>query len=476
MKMRKTLITALVLGACVSMQVFAQNTKQDTITFALTVMGQASVSTSTAINAGNWSAPPTHYVTRTNKLTQTDIMQAIGYILHDNSSYYSSKASLMLVQGELSGFFSIDYNLAYNSDPDNGPDGSQMDHDYFGDPYDGDLLDGWYDTSAADSTSISWGEDSFVVLGTGRHFEWYPNGNPPGHLQPWGQIYVKDPANSHVPGTTAVNPVCENVTFFFTLTVQECYDCYYLNSFISDTVFKYTSGNASGNPCCTTPVNLTGKGVDKYYLTLSFDNTVNNHYLNDVYNDSYGDYNWFYTGNLGWYPDEAMFGGSPIGLVPDGLDPDSMEYVDVIRSGVGKAYPHEMRFTLNGIMSYRWTLTFVNTGDAFADFVGTGTYVANGYGFIALDCSLITGVVTFTEKVVKDIGCCDDIPWYLADNYDDSDYGGWYGPGNPYAYGDGYYDDDPMDESPFNPETALTYHNDKDLFIWSWPRPHSGED
>jgi len=56
MKMRKKLITALILGACVSMQVFAQNNKEDTITFALTTLGQASVSSSTAVNAGNWSS------------------------------------------------------------------------------------------------------------------------------------------------------------------------------------------------------------------------------------------------------------------------------------------------------------------------------------------------------------------------------------------------------------------------------------
>ena len=44
MKMRKKLITALVLGACVRMQVFASS-KEDMITFALTVQGQSSVST-----------------------------------------------------------------------------------------------------------------------------------------------------------------------------------------------------------------------------------------------------------------------------------------------------------------------------------------------------------------------------------------------------------------------------------------------
>ncbi len=275
---------------------------------------------------------------------------------------------------------------------------------------------------------------------------------------------MKDPANSHVSGITAVSPLCENVTYFFVLTVQECYDCYYLNSFISDTVFAYKAGNSGGNPCCTTPVNLTGKGTDKYYMTLSFDDTVNNHYLNfNPGNDCYYEY-WyggFYADVDGWTADEAYLSGfGNIGITPDGLDPDSYYYVDVIRSAVGKAYPYEMRFTLAGIMTYKWTLTAINKGDVYLDFVGTGSYVAYGYGFIALDCSLLTGTVTFTEKVVT-TACCDDIDWYDS----------WYAPGFKNYYGDGYahgiiWNDD----SPLNTPTSLTWHNQKDDYIWSWNR------
>ena len=461
MKMRKKLITALVLGACVGTQAFAQNTKQDTITFALTVQGQSSVSTSTVANQGNWDAPPTHYKTKTTKLTQTDIIRSIGYIMSGdwNPSYYSTKASLVLVQGELSGFFTVDEDLAL---------------DRYVWPFHDDYLDGeFYSYDSYPDTSISAGGDTFVVLATGRHFENYPNGYPPGHLEPWGQFFVKDPAFNHGDGTyTATDPYCDNVTFFFNLTVQECYDCYYLNSFISDSTFAYKIGNGNGNPCCTTPGNLTGKGVDKYYLTLSFDNTVNNHYLNDEFTECQ-DYNWFYTGNEGWYPDEAIYNGQDYGVTPDGLTPDSIHpYIPPILSAVGRSYPYEMRFTLNGIFTYTWTLTAVNKGDAFLDFVGTGKYDANGYGFIALDCSLITGTATFTEKVVKDIGCCDDIPWYDEYNDEDAYVGGWYGPGNREAFGNGYYEGNYTDESPLNPNTALTYHNIDDDFIWSWPKPY----
>src|ERR1039457_2045979 len=95
MKMRKKLITALVLGACVGTQAFAQsgigNIKEDTITFALSVMQQSSVSTSTALNAGNISQGPTHYKTATKKMTQTDILKAAAFVLHNrNANFYSS--------------------------------------------------------------------------------------------------------------------------------------------------------------------------------------------------------------------------------------------------------------------------------------------------------------------------------------------------------------------------------------------------
>jgi hypothetical protein len=78
----------------------------------------------------------------------------------------------------------------------------------------------------------------------------------------------------------------------------------------------------------------------------------------------------------------------------------------------------------------------VNASDVAADYVGTASYAANGYGFIALVCSLITGTATFSEKIVKDIGCCDDdspYGWWDDESnsgtYNYTLYSGWYGPG-----------------------------------------------
>ena len=39
--------------------------------------------------------------------------------------------------------------------------------------------------------------------------------------------------------------VADNVTFFFNFEVVECYDCFYLNSFITDTKFTFKRGGPS---------------------------------------------------------------------------------------------------------------------------------------------------------------------------------------------------------------------------------------
>ena len=139
-------------------------------------------------------------------MTQRDILNAIGYTLYDNPSYYSTKASLVLVQGVLSGFFTTDEELAWTDD--------SYPEWYYLNSSDGYYLDGYYDTYAYGDTSLSAGEDTYVMLATGRHFDpisygypaedYYDNGNPPGHLQPWGQIFMKDPANAHVTGTPRI--------------------------------------------------------------------------------------------------------------------------------------------------------------------------------------------------------------------------------------------------------------------------------
>ena len=200
---------------------------------------------------------------------------------------------------------------------------------------------------------------AYARLATGRHFlpvpwESYANDAgtafattgeyPPGHMQPWGQIYVKDAGH----GTRRKTRSCENVTFFFNMCVEECYDCFYLSSFISQADFQEKPGSQTGPPCCTSPGLLLGKGVDKYFLQLSFDNTVNNPFLNPALetntitdDDTDVEYFYDYVGFTGLVPSVG---------VADGTTPDLLPYVDSIKSQLGRPSPYETRFTLDGIV------------------------------------------------------------------------------------------------------------------------------
>jgi hypothetical protein len=391
--MKKTLITAAALAACAGTQLFAQNVKQSTITFALTQQKQVSVSdTSKTANNGTWEAPPTVYKTATAQLKTANILQAMSLVLHGTPSYYSSKAQLVLVQGELSGFFNLDPELAAATVA-GGIDGTNS------------LQIGKFD-----STSIGTTLGGIVPRpATGRHFEENPvtGGWPPGHHQPWGQIFVQDLGKSPM--------LCENVTFFFAITVQECYDCFYLNSFISDATFKFSNATSGGPPCCDVPQNLTGNGKDRYYMTLSFDNTLNNPYLSDLSPGWIGGWGQKLNSagdNYNPYKDIVGLNPFPPSAAVDGLEADFLPYTSSIRAQVGTFNPYVLRFMLNGVLTYTWKLTFVDKSDVFPNFIGSASYPNSGHGFVGLYCSLFTGTVSIAEKAVKSSSCCLDLPWY----------------------------------------------------------------
>jgi len=444
-KTNTSLAIAVALAAGVGTSVFAQNIKEDTITFALTAQKQVSVSTSaTAANAGTWEEVPFYYKTGTAKVTQANIIQFIGAVLWDNPSHYSSSAVLVLDQSELSGFFGITPDLA-SEEPNVWSSGTSELNGTFDD--NGDFLTDLNDSSYS----------SFVAFANGRHDTNNPNIGtlPVGHVQPWGQIWVKDKVKGQY----------DNVTFFFALSVEECYDCFYMNSFISQATFKNKVGAQNGPPCCSISSVVIGSGKDSYYLSLSFDNTENNPYLY-YYSSCY----------VGWQVGTATISGgadvegygfptSTAAIPGDAIVPDALPYDSTILSHLGKNLPYEARFTLNGIMTYTWTLNYINGGaDIQPDFVGTGVYDVNGYGFIALYCSLLTGTVDFTEKVVKESTTIDDL--YLSAN---GDYWSedWYGVGAEYVQGfddssNSYYWETAYDYGdylvPINVGTSLTYH------------------
>jgi len=514
-KMKTSVAIAVALATGVGTSAFAQLTKQDIITVNLTATSQESVSQTTGINAGDWFqvdpvshlyGGPKYYKTSVPvKITQKSILQYIAYVQHGNAYFFTSKANLVLVQGELSGFFNITPDLA----------GSVADITTFpfGKTNTVPGLSGTFSTSdgpafdADANTQIANSSDStFLTLANGRHFLLNPDAddsaaaqnpvpatdvtafNPVGHMQPWGQIYVQDPGQ---PGYSVDAPYCENVTYFFALSVAECYDCFYMNSFISQATFKTVLNATAGPPCCNAGSTVQGTGKDSYYLSLSFDNTQNNPYL---YPNTAADPNANATEATSSYVGVAGITYNPatkIGIPGDAIAPDAIKYQSPIESGISKDLPFEARFTLNGILTYTWKLAYINkptatTGDVSPDFLGTATYAASGYGFIGLFCTLLSGSATFTESAVK-VACCNG-----TENDAGAWFGSWYGVGAEYvttnngttgydtAYDVGLGSNPEL--TPFNTSVSLTYHYNFDFvypsgaasgatFPSGWPNP-----
>jgi hypothetical protein len=421
--MKRTLITAAVLVTCAGTQLFAQNFKEDVLTFNLSRQYQVSVSDSAALNHGLWTAPPTQYKTKTTKLVTADILRAIAVVLYGNPNAYSAQAKIVLVQGELSGFFGLQATgNGANTTVTNNP----LFNATIGDNGIGTFTPG---------TSLST-ESLDYRLDTGRNFAANPEDGrlAPGHDQPWGQVFVKDRNAT----------VCDNVTFFFTFDVQECYDCFYLNSFISDAKFAFQA--KAGPPCCagTTANNASGK--DRYFMFLGFDNTyITNPYLNDTQPQFVGNNPVFaaaYPNFTVGLVESADDGETDDGVHPDGLFYDSSIINNVSNPALSHSYDvYVMRFNVGGIVSYSWSLKLLNPTDPIQEFLGSAQYPAYGYGFIGKVCSFISGTTSFAEKSVKATTCCIDAPW------SDS----WYG------LQFGVFDAFP---SEINLPEALTYHID----------------
>jgi hypothetical protein len=356
------------------------------------------------------------------------------------------------VQGELGGFFNLGSTLGNMDDAET------------------DLANGNYNGGEADVVGFASSQSDLVAqLATGRHFRPNPftGAWPVGHHQPWGQIFVKDPGKT---GYSVTDPLCDNVTFFFSFTVQECYDCFYLNSFVTDTTFKYKSSASGGPPCCTSPTDLTGSGKDRYFLTMTFDNTFNNPYLNSANDAWIGHATW-----SPWYRSDPSQWIQGIGMVRsdipgDGMTPDLLNYSDLIASGIGRFNKYVMRFTLHGILTYTWSMKLVNTSDVVYDFVGSAQYPAYGYGFVSLACSLVTGTVSIAEKILNASNCCLDLPFYDS----------WYGIGwnlfqdqYPVTVIDGDPDDGAYFESPVNTPWDASLHIGYNEWFeprWQWPQ------
>lgn len=349
--MRKTLIVALIAACGVGGEAYAQKDKLSTVNIALTRQYEYST---------NFTGGKLTWKTKSAKIATKDVIAAMSSALFEGNIRFSSSAQLVVAEGDFSGFFA-----------------------------------NWYDIQGSSVVGLPNGYHRVMQLENAAGDDWFTVGEyPAGLWQINGQLFVKDGA------------ACINVTPFFKLMIQECYDCFYLNSFITDSTF--TLGKQEGPPCCSPTFTLNGKGTDKYYITWTFDNTENNCAIYQYYNDY-----------LGW---SDVYGVDPY---EDGVTPNDEPFYQSFDT-------RTMRWALNGIVTYKWNLKNFNNGDPFPRFLGSATYDANGYGFIAKVCAMITGKISVAEKLVDATQCCYidwsedgilfDDPW--RDDYDWPDEGG----------------------------------------------------
>lgn len=319
--MNKALIGAVIIAAGLTSTALAQSPKQGVLKVAL--QRQYMMNT-------NFTSAKMVWWTKKDKITEKSIIQAIGHVLGHT---FSSKAQLIMEEGLLGGFqnpWSDDYSYPHG---------------------------------------LTFPRFNYVMGSAAQGVNQVDEGDDeiPGKFQPLGWIFIRDVAASLY---TFVD-----VTPFFNVSVHECYDCFYLNSFITDTTLKF--GEVQGPPCCGDDSITSGKGTDKYYMCFEFDNTYMNPRVED--NDEFG----LYSQGGEWIRDLEA---TTIKTLEDGITPNSPAYID--RTMDTKS----LRFRVCGIMTYKWALKE-------SQFVGTGTLPASGYGFIKKVCSMLDGKVTVSEYI-----------------------------------------------------------------------------
>jgi len=315
--MNKALIGAIIIAAGLTSTALAQTPKQGLLKVALNRQYEYST---------NYNPSQMVWKTKKDKITEKTIISALGAVLGHN---FTSKAQLTVEEGILGGFQNVDSEDGF-------PPG--ITYPQF--------------TSAAGGARVGVNQ---VDAG---------DGPIPGKYQPLGWIFVRD--------IVAGVYVFVDVTPFFNVSVHECYDCFYLNSFVTDTTFKF--GQVTGPPCCGSSSVTSGKGTDKYYMCFEFDNTVANPRV--ATGDTFG----LYSAGGEWLRDlEATM----LDPAEDGITPNQAPIYQRFDQSV-------LRFRVCGIMTYKWTLKE-------SQFIGAATLPSYGYGFVKKVCSMIDGKITVAE-------------------------------------------------------------------------------
>lgn len=307
--MNKALIGAVIMAVGLANPALAQQLKQGVLKVALNRQYEYST---------NFTASKMVWTTKKDKITEKTIIAGIGRVLKHN---FSDKAQLILERGMLSGF-------------ENPMEGAETVN---------------YPVFMA-NRGVNQAEIEGQIL--------------PGKAQPLGWIFVRD--------QTGGGYVFVDVTRFFKIEVHECYDCFYLNSFITDTTLKF--GATEGPPCCSGTSGMTKAfGKDRYYMCLEFDNTTWNE-------DVDGEY----------FPVVTADGVELKEITAEALDPKEDGITPNMPPFLGSDDTYVLRFRVCGIMKYEWNIK----EDTY---VGTGNLPVYGYGFVKKVCSMIDGKISVSE-------------------------------------------------------------------------------
>jgi len=325
--MRKTLIAALIVTAGVATQAIAQHIKQAEISFALNDQYQYRVYDNNVLATNTLPAffNCADTIKYTSAKQKVDTKRVIGAIGDAYGEVFTTKAKLTL--------------WYYENEIKAPPYPPYLIAPYYNGPRDG-MTDAIIDPMLIwpNEAQIDWVE--YDTTGEGTIVNW-----------PKAWVYISD-VNNADPDLR-----CVDVTPFFSIEESYCYFCW-------DTVDRVTDGSitlgtTTGGDICigaTTTCGTKGSGTTRFYLSVKFNNTINNIWLSEYYTDI------------------------PV-IIPE---PDRLNVANVLI------------FTVNGIVSYKWSYKALDSGAGVVPFGTMTMSQAGGYGAIPW-CGHFSGSLKITE-------------------------------------------------------------------------------
>jgi hypothetical protein len=215
-------------------------------------------------------------------------------------------------------------------------------------------------TGTADGATIAltWPNQNYISWGK-------PNPDSEGPQWLGVRVFVIDPKNANE------NLRCFDVTPFFAIEEAFCSYCWDTADRVTDG--SITAGTSVTDPPCAIGGQLCGRkgsGTTKFYWTLKFNS------IGAGWEAPNALLEWYYWNWLGF--DKAW--GETYGTILD-------------EGNINKS-TDSLRFTVNGIATYKWS--YKKMSDGFTWPVGTTSMSSSGFGYSPL-CGVFSGTVSMTD-------------------------------------------------------------------------------